>query len=554
VMAVMASRWVGLGWLVALVVLSEHGDAAIPLKAEGQAGFWNQLVVGGSQAYPDRIGGLTIKSNAPKASLVDRESPQSYGSRWDIIMLGKRLAFVRGGGEKPRETLTVDSNGHATINGNVKIDGALRAREVVLEGALGQKAQTFVLGQEKTAKFRVGNDAKFGYIQSDYGNLAINPNSAKNLTTAGVVGFSSDVPKTHLDVHAEAWLDKHLKLGQKGDTEVSSTAIKFGRGGGWEPSGKTDLGTVGKRPVHFDGGAVFGDRLGFGIEGNTKFRAQVHDGHFVVSNDVERSLRGVATFVTPSASFIKAYDYTNKKAQNLRITGSKILINPGHGTNSKTCIGCKNPEYHLQTKGNAYVDGNVLVNKNLHVAGNMHIDKVITPKVFVHSRAETPDYGRGLMIGNDLKNEYGTVTNMRLGYNKGYGWIQSHQAVPIAINPIGGGTCISCSELSREDVEVEVNGDALIDGELYVATLPTTGRATTDEDYLNLLQESETMTPEQEKASLEQELGSEHMDLVSTWASTTKIIKSNRKLLLARRKEIEANDEIIRRLESKIFK
>merc|ERR1719178_76225 len=85
------------------------------------------------------------------------------------------------------------------------------------------------------------------------------------------------------------------------------------------------------------------------------------------------------------------------------------------------------------------------------------------------------------MIGNDLKNEYGTVTNMRLGYNKGYGWIQSHLAVPVAVNPIGGGTCISCTELSREDVELEVNGDALIDGELYIATLPSKERQTTQE-------------------------------------------------------------------------
>lgn len=245
----------------------------------------------------------------------------------------------------------------------------------------------------------------------------------------------------------------------------------------------------------------------------------------------------------------------------MRITGTRILINPGQTTDGKTCIGCKNPEHHLQTKGDAYVDGNVLVNKNLHVTGNMHIDKVITPKVFIHSRAETPDYGRGLMIGNDLKNEYGTVTNMRLGYNKGYGWIQSHLAVPVAVNPIGGGTCISCSELSREDVELEVNGEALIDGELYVATLPLKEKKKAEDDDtqdegvtpdLNLLQESETDSTVQAKSTLEQELGSEHIDLVHAWASTTKIIKSNSKLLLAQRKEIEANAEIIRRLESSI--
>jgi len=286
----------------------------------------------------------------------------------------------------------------------------------------------------------------------------------------------------------------------------------------------------------------------------------VHDGHFVVTKHVAKFLKGVTTYVMPSAAFIKAYDYTRKKLQKLRITGTKVLINPGQKTDGRTCIGCSNPEHHLQSEGNKYVNGNVYVNKNLHVSGHMHIDKVITPRVFIHSRAETPEYGRGLMIGNDLPNKYKTKTNMRIGYNKGYGWIQSHKEVPLVINPIGGKTIIGGKTLEKPDVELQVEGHAMVDGELYVATLKKkTKKAKTakednaPKDALVLLDESMTSSVRGEmKRVLKNHDKLEHIDVVEAWASATRLIKDNKKKMQAHRAAILENARIIHSLEAKL--
>merc|ERR1712166_984609 len=140
----------------------------------------------------------------------------------------------------------------------------------------------------------------------------------------------------------------------------------------------------------------------------------------------------------------------------------------------------------------------------------MHTDKVITPQVFIHSQPETPQQGRGLMIGNDLDNKHSTKTNMRIGYNtenkKGYGWIQSHPLVdvPVVVNPLGGSTCIACTEFDTDkagntlDVELQVSGDTLIDGEIYVATLKNKKHETKPlqkEPTTVFLEESETESP-----------------------------------------------------------
>jgi hypothetical protein len=534
------------------------GEAFVALSTEGQAGFWNQLVVGADKAFDDRIGGLTIKSDRPLASLIDRDTPDKLANRWDLTVRDKRLAFVRG--DAKTETLSFDSTGNAQFNGAMRVDGVLRIKNLALKATeIGPDASAFAVGTAKTANLRLGTAKEYSYIQSDRGNLLLNPHVGKEgKPTGGVSAFSSNVPRKHLDVHSAVWLEKELKLGDKGSTTLSGTKLRFAQGGGWTTQGDW-VASLKEKPVHFGGGAVFGTRLGIGIEVARKdFRLQVHDGHFVVTKHVSKFLKGVTTYVMPSAAFIKAYDYTRKKLQKLRITGTKVLINPGQKSDGRTCIGCTNPEHHLQSEGNMYVNGNVYVNKNLHVSGHMHIDKVITPRVFIHSRAETPEYGRGLMIGNDLPNKYKTKTNMRIGYNKGYGWIQSHKEVPMVVNPIGGKTIIGGKKLEKSDVELQVEGHAMVDGELYVATLkkkkkkPKKKEEET-EDALVLLQESLSSSSRHEmKRILKNENKLEHIDLVESWASATRLIKDNRNKMQAHRAKILENAKVIRSLEAKL--
>merc|ERR1711918_64888 len=165
-----------------------------------------------------------------------------------------------------------------------------------------------------------------------------------------------------------------------------------------------------------------------------------------------------------------------------------------------------------------------------------------TPRVFIHSRAETPEYGRGL----------------RIGYNKGYGWIQSHKEVPMVVNPIGGKTIIGGKKLEKSDVELQVEGHAMVDGELYVATLkkkkkkPKKKEEET-EDALVLLQESLSSSSRHEmKRILKNENKLEHIDLVESWASATRLIKDNRNKMQAHRAKILENAKVIRSLEAKL--
>jgi len=540
---------------LALAVLVGAGDAFVPLLAEGQAGFWNQLVVGADKAYNDRIGGLTLNSNRPIASLIDRETPTTFETRWDVTAVHNRLAFMRGSAS---ETLSFNPDGSARFNGAMRVYGVLRVTNLDITVAdAGDRERAFVVGTNTTSILRLGNDKISPFIQSVKGNLALNPHLGSNRAGVGVVVFSVDKPRKELDVHSDAWLEKALKLGASGETTLTSKQLRFANGGGWADGGAGWITSLKEKPVHFGGGAVFGKQLGIGIEiSRPDFRLQVHDGHFVVTQHVSTFLKGVTTYIMPSGSFIKAYDYTRKKLQKLRITGTKILINPGQNTDGRTCIGCSNPEHHLQSEGNMYVNGNVFVNKDLHVTGHMHIDKVITSQVFIHSRPETPEFGRGLMIGNDLPNSYHTRSNMRIGYNKNYGWIQSHQEVPIAVNPIGGKTCIGCTKLEKEDVELEVKGDTMIDGEVYVATLRKTTEEVptpkTDQKDVLLLQENETPSLSQITENLKTDGNLKHMDLVHAWASAAKLTQGNRDKMQAHRRIIRDNANVIHNLETKI--
>ena len=202
--------------------------------------------------------------------------------------------------------------------------------------------------------------------------------------------------------------------------------------------------------------------------------------------------------------------------------------------------------------------GNIFVNKHLHVKGHMHIDKIITPKVFIHSRTETPQYGRGIMIGNDLPNKFGTKSNMRIGYNEQNAWIQSHKDVPLTMNPLGGGTCVACKQ-PKKGIELHVGGDALVDGEVYVATLQKQVLFVPMLWELHILTlgvaqkaqkpADDTFSLTEAKSMLEQELGAVELNVVSAWSSATKIIQDNHKKILLRQLKIQENEDAIKALE-----
>merc|ERR1712166_534211 len=117
--------------LLVLATLCTPGLAAIPLKADGHAGIWNQVLLGAGRSYTGRLGGLTIKSNGPIASLVDRDAPGDLASRWELAASQTGLCFSRAA---KQETLSLDAHGHARFSGRVRVKGALRTRSLGLEG------------------------------------------------------------------------------------------------------------------------------------------------------------------------------------------------------------------------------------------------------------------------------------------------------------------------------------------------------------------------------------------------------------------------------------
>jgi hypothetical protein len=542
--------------LLALAVILEQGESAkTPLKVEGQGGFWNQVVVGVDKAYGSRIGGLTVKGGRPVASFVDRETPMEFKKRWDVMSEGSRLTFRRA---SDKRLLSLDSSGNAIFKGKMKVDGVLRVKNLKLSGDKAKPDSGFTLkiGASATSSMRLGSSGQQAWVQSDKKeHLALNPHIKGK--TDGVMMFSSQAPKHPLDVKGDMFVEATMKLGTGSNattTTLSGKQLTFAMGGGWTGKHPAWISSLDTKPVQFSG-AVFGTRMGVGTEVKKgDFRLQVHNGHFVVTGKIGKFLKGLTTYVMPRGSHVKAYDYTRKKLQKWRITGTTIFLNPGQKTDGRVCVGCEKPEHHLQSEGNMYVNGNVFVNMHLHVKGNMHIDKIITPRVFIHSRSETPEFGRGVMIGNDLPNKYKTKTNMRIGYNKGYAWVQSHKEVPLVINPIGGATCIGCQRPSKK-IELEIGGHGYVNGELFVATLKKKkkkgkkGKAAKGEE----LEADESLSLAEAKSMFENEMGATELNVMSAWSSAAKIAQANHAKITHRQSQIDSNEAAIQALERQML-
>jgi len=532
-----------------LCTVMHEGEAYVPLHVDGKGGFWNQIVIGKDKAYHERIGGLTIKGVRATLSLVDRETPTSFAKRWDITSSrDSHLAVFRG---KDTKLMSLDTQGNAMFTGKMKVDGVLRVKTLALDGVKTNAedgTSTLTIGTDTTSSMRLGSNDQSAWVQSDKNEpLVLNPRLDGGKTSLGVTMFSEDEPKHTVDAHGDLYVESTVRLGETGKTTLESNQLTFAMGGGWTSMGSGWISSLKTKPVQF-GGAVFGTRLGVGIEvTDPTIRLEVHNGHFVVTSKIGNFLKGLTTYVMPEGSHMKAYDYTRKKLQKWRITGTRILLNPDQKSDGRVCIGCESPEHHLQSEGNMYVNGNVFVNKHLHVEGHMHIDKIVTPEVLIHSRIESPEYGRGIMIGNDLPNKWGTKSNMRLGYNEKYAWVQSHKQIPLVINPQGGGTCIGCKAPSK-DMEVEVEGNAFVNGELYVATLkekePMVSTPSEDSD--------ETFSLSEAKSLLETEMGASELNVMSAWSSATKILQDNHRRILKRESRMKQNEEAIRALEVEV--
>jgi len=526
-----------------------QGEAYAPLHVDGKGGFWNQIVIGKDTAYSERIGGLTIKGKRPALSLIDRETPTSFDKRWDLTSHGDDLAVFRAMGTK---LMSLDRYGNAIFAGKMKVDGVLRVKNLALEGVTAgaeEDASTLKIGTDATASMRMGSNDKAAWIQADKkDHLVFNPRLDGDKVSLGVAMFSEDVPKHTVDAKGDLFVQNSIRLGKGGKTTLENDQLTFAMGGGWTSTDPGWISSLKAKPVQF-GGAVFGTRLGVGVEAikDPTVRLEVHNGHFVVSSKIGKFLKGLTTYVMPEGSHMKAYDYTRKKLQKWRVTGTKILLNPSQQSDGRVCIGCETPEHHLQSEGNMYVNGNVFVNKHLHVQGHMHIDKIITPRVLVHSTIETPQYGRGIMIGNDLPNKWGTKTNMRIGYTKQYAWVQSHRDVPLVINPLGGATCIACKQPSKE-AELQIGGNALVDGELYVATLNKKPKAASSE----VAEERDAFSLAEAKTLLEQEMGAVQLNVMSAWSSATKIVQDNHRRIVQRRSRIQQNHAAIEALEKQL--
>lgn len=547
-------------WLLVVICglcVFDAGEAYTPLKVNGQGGFWNQIVVGKDKAFNERIGGLTIQGSKAVASLVDRETPMEYNKRWDLISQTGKLAIFRGMNTK---LMSLDGQGNAIFVGKMKVDGVLRVKNLDLQGTggsnPGEGGATLVIGTEVTSRLRLGSSDKSAWIQMDQGeSLVFNPKVAKANVKFATTMFSEDEPKHTLDVKGDLYVKNSLKVGVNGLTTMAGNKFQFAMGGGWTSEDPLWISSLQTKPVQF-GGAVFGTKMGVGIECADDFRLQVHNGHFVVSASVGEFLKGLTTYVTPQGSYVKAYDYSRKKLQPWRITGTKILLNPDQKEDGRVCIGCDKPEHHLQSEGNMYVNGNVFVNKHLHVKGHMHIDKIISPNVLIHSKIETPEFGRGLMLGNDLPNKFNTKTNLRVGYNKEYAWMQSHAEVPLTLNPIGGSTCIGCTK-PAEGIDLQVGLDAYVSGELFVATLkktpaPTAAPAPAESGRRLLSSDMSGFSAEDAKASLKEQLSSATLDVTAAWASASKIVQHNHAKIAKRNVEIERNEGAIASLERQV--
>jgi len=539
-----------------MAVTHEVGASA-PLRVDGRAGFWNQVVIGADTAYDKRIGGLTITGEKPVLSIVDRNSPLQLGQRWDIESQGDILAVRSVYGSKDSVPLSVTRKGDVVFSGKVAVDGVLRVKNLDLEGVKAQanNEQVFSLkiGDNLAASsMRLGSNTDNAWVQVDRrGTLALNPVNDKD---KGVVMFGRERSAHALDVKGDMWVDTAVRIGKgenrTGTTTLTTQTLNFAKGGGW--SGAREGWIVSQKGIQANG-AVFGKSLSIGTEVTLPdARLQVHNGHFAVTSKVGENLQGLATFVLPRSSHIKAYDYTRKTPQNLRVEGSQILLNPDQKS-PRVGIGVENPTHALETRGNIYINGHVKAKQDLKMEGNMHVDKIITPKVFVHSPDENPHSGRGVILGDPEPNESKIQTTMRMGWSKGYTWVQStspHGQVPLTLNPIGGATCIGCKAPS-EIATLQVGGHTYVAGDLYVATInkkkKKEGSELKEDDSSE--GEGEDFSLDEAATVLEKELGATELNVMSAWSSSAKIIQNNHAEVLERNAKIQSNEAAIQALE-----
>jgi len=254
--------------VVCAVCVFDEGEAYMPLVVEGQGGFWNQIVVGKDKAYSSRVGGLTVAGQRPVVSFLDRETPKEYANRWDITTQRSQLAMYRG---MKTKMMGLDSQGNAVFVGKMKVDGVLRVKNLALEGVKATASDgpsTLEIGTPQTSSFKMGSSGKSAWIQSNKGeHLTFNPRVED--VKRGTAMFGYHVPKHTVDAKADVHIVNSLKLGAAGKTVLESDKLTFAMGGGWTSSNPRWISSLKTKPVQF-GGAVFGTRLGIGIECDKK--------------------------------------------------------------------------------------------------------------------------------------------------------------------------------------------------------------------------------------------------------------------------------------------
>ena len=109
--------------------------------------------------------------------------------------------------------------------------------------------------------------------------------------------------------------------------------------------------------------------------------------------------------------------------------------------------------------GSLSIEGDLSIEKSLIVEGETELKQNLQ----IINKSENAD-GNTLILGNT------NASNLRLGYEQNYSWIQSHGSKPLAINPLGNNVGIGTD---NPNAKLEVNGDLKIAKNIDILTTLT---------------------------------------------------------------------------------
>ncbi|HET6765584.1 MAG TPA: hypothetical protein VFH27_18020, partial [Longimicrobiaceae bacterium] len=446
----------------------------LELSATRPADSGQQLVLGrvhvnaaGESRVDDGEGSYRRRQAGSKAGDIEVRAITLSGSSdpegWPSLRMTEAKAAAISGALTVEGALAatgdLDVQGNATVAQSVGIGGKPQARLHVQTPPQEAGANAVLVGPAEGTSLRLGYNVGYGWIQSRDGGLRVNDQGGDVLLVPGAggsVGIGTTQPLQRLHVVGDDAVGLFESRGSAASLSLGTREGEANRAGiAARPGGRLALWTqAGDDVVNVtrDG------RVGMGTENPThRFHVRADDPVALFESIGAQAYLRIAT----REGMESRVEVANRPGGRLALWtagGGDALSITREGSVS---IGTDHPGARLHVAGDLVVDGVIRsaagtsvggggggaqwggagpwqpVNAGLGFAGSVGIG-TLTPE----ARLQVIDAPQG-SGGNTLILGPTGGSNLRLGYNTEYSWIQSHGSKPLRINELGNDVVIA---------------------------------------------------------------------------------------------------------------